>query len=247
MSDQDTGGAGAGDDLQLRIEQAQSEGRDADAQALYQRQQGTTDPYGLEPVEPDAEGEDTDAQPPASRDITVATNADDETVRITTEMDFANNPDHVKEALESMAVWDADGNNWVEELKAHWGSDLPANLGYARAFSEAHPDVAQVLETVGLGDHPGLVLAAAILGRRYSTRAGDPSENTTQKAGVQAMTTEDIDTDFDEKTTQLMDEAAQARSAGNLAKSTRLQKEIDAMFAKRYGGEPIVGSGGRTL
>ena len=119
-------------------------------------------------------------------------------------------------------------------------------MGYARAFSEAHPDISQILETVGLADHPGLVLVAAMLGRRYATRAGDPAEITTQK-GSQTMTTPSIDPDtFDEQTTDLMNEAAQARATGEHAKARRLQKQIDAMFAKRYGDEPIVGSRGRN-
>ena len=57
----------------------------------------------------------------------------------------------------------------------------------------------------------------------------------------------DIDPDtFEEQTTDLMNEAGQARATGHLAKARRLQKQIDAMFAKRYGDEPIVGSGGRN-
>ena len=142
-----------------------------------------------------------------------------------------------------MAVWDEGGNNWVEELKAHWGSDLPANLGYSQAFSEAHPDVAQVLETVGLSDHPGLVLAAAILGRRYATRAGDPSQITTRKAGARNMSNIDSD-NFNERADDLMAEEAQARATGNLAKSKRLQREINAMFVAQYGTDPAVGSSG---
>ncbi len=187
------------------------------------------------------------AEVAASRDnaVTVATGAGDETVTVGGEVDFVGNPEHVKQALEAMAPWDdASGVPWVEELKAHWGSDLPANLGYARAFSEAHPDISQILETVGLADHPGLVLVAAMLGRRYATRRHDPAEITTQK-GSQTMTTPSIDPDtFDEQTTDLMNEATQARATGNLAKSRRLQKQIDAMFVAQYGTDPEVGSSG---
>ncbi len=51
----------------------------------------------------------------------------------------------------------------------------------------------------------------------------------------------------DEQTTDLMNEATQARVTGNLAKARRLQKQIDAMFVAQYGTDPAVGSsGGRT-
>ncbi len=55
----------------------------------------------------------------------------------------------------------------------------------------------------------------------------------------------DIDSDtFEEQTTGLMNEAAQARVTGNLAKARRLQKQIDAMFVRQYGTDPAVGSSG---
>ncbi len=59
----------------------------------------------------------------------------------------------------------------------------------------------------------------------------------------------DIDSDtFEEQTTGLMNEAAQARATGNRGKANRLQKQIDAMFASQYGTEPATGtSGGPTI
>ena len=53
---------------------------------------------------------------------------------------------------------------------------------------------------------------------------------------------------FDEKTTELMEEASQARATGNSGKANRLQKQIDAMFTAQYGSEAAVGtSGGPTI
>ncbi len=81
--------------------------------------------------------------------------------------------------------------------------------------------------------------------------AGDPasiSTTPTRSEAKQMTNTNEIDTDsFDEQTTDLMNEAAQARLTGGHAKARRLQKQIDAMFVAQYGTDPAVGSsGGRT-
>ena len=52
---------------------------------------------------------------------------------------------------------------------------------------------------------------------------------------------------FDEKTEALMTAQEEAGHAGNPAKQARLQREIDALFAARYGTEPIVGRLGRNV
>ena len=49
---------------------------------------------------------------------------------------------------------------------------------------------------------------------------------------------------FDEKAEDLMSEEAAARAAGNLGKSKRLEREIRALFVRRYGTGPAVGSSG---
>lgn len=57
-----------------------------------------------------------------------------------------------------------------------------------------------------------------------------------------------INTDnFDEKTDDLMTEQAQAQAEGNIGKANRLERELRALFVKRYGSGPIVGSEGRTI
>ena len=233
----------AADALQADIEAAEAAGNQELAQSLYQRQQGTTDPYSLEPLPepelPDTEG-DTAAET-GSRELVVATDADDETVAVVPEMDFASNPDSVAHAVACMEVW---GEDEVAPLKARWGSDMGANLAYFEAFTQAHPDVHELLVASGFGDHPAIVEAGAILGRRYATAPGDPGEITTQKGITtmeQNMTTDDIEAEI-LRTEVAIDEA---KRYGDAALANRLYQGQQALFRMLPGGsEPVVGSSG---
>ncbi len=50
--------------------------------------------------------------------------------------------------------------------------------------------------------------------------------------------------DFDEQTETLMTESEEAALAGNIAKRDRIEKQLRALFVKRYGTGPAVGSSG---
>lgn len=236
----------AADALNSEIDAAKESGDTAKAQALYARQQGTEDPYGLEPAPPSPAAPDGEGDPPAQTstgEITVATNAEDETVTVSGEMDFAGNAEHVAAALECMGVWDGDE---LANLQAEWGSDMGQNLEYAVAFGQAHPDVSAILEASGFGDHPAIIKVSAILGRRYATVPGDPGEITTRKGRTQMadnMSTKDIEARID----ALGDDIDKARLQGRPDKANLLYAEqlrLDGLLPG--GSEPIIGRDGRT-
>ena len=272
MTDQDTGGADTGDALQVEIEQAQAEGRDADAQALYQRQQGTTDPYGLEPVEPaepaEPAVEDTeDTEDTEGDEAAAGDDADGEAAFVVPtrleELMVLSPPDsHV--AWDSLTgpekddlyerVWAvADQATATGILRREWpGEDYERNVEMAVAALVTVPgwwDYQRVLEAAGVADHPAIIRYLAGSGRLRASVPGDPATiptitNTTSEAKMKQI---DPDT-FDERSTQLMEEASQARATGNRGKANRLQREIDALFKSQYGDEAAVGtSGGPTV
>ncbi len=242
MSEPDTS-----DELQTRIEEAQAAGDIAKANLLYQRQIGNADPYGLEAVPDlavsDADAVDDIAGQTRAGDLVVATNAEDETVTVSGGMDFAANPEHVAHALACMDCW---GEDEVAPLKAKWGSDMGANLGYFQAFALAHPDVHELLVASGFGDHPAIVEAGAILGRAYVTKAGDVGRVTTRKAGVQAvehMASANIQARIDD----LQGAIERAQSQHDSTKANRLFAEQQALYRRLPGGsDPAIGEGGVT-
>ena len=54
----------------------------------------------------------------------------------------------------------------------------------------------------------------------------------------------EIDDTFDEKADELLTEQDQALQEGNIAKANRLEREIRAMFVRRHGTAPAIGSSG---
>ncbi len=241
MSEADTADA-----LQGQIEEAQRSGDVERANELYRRQIGTE---GLEQlpvpavVEGEGEGERDDPPADGAGELVVATNAEDETVAISGGMDFPGNPEHTAHALACMEVW---GEDEVAQLKAKWGSDMGANLGYFQAFALAHPDVHELLVASGFGDHPAIIEAGATLGRRYVTKAGDPSRMTTRKAGVTAvdnMATNQIEARID----TLQDDIDAALAKNDHSKAQRLFTTQQSLYRRLPGGtDPVVGGSGRT-
>ena len=243
----------AADALEGAIEQAKASGDMAKANELYQRQIGNIDPFGLDslpaPAASDAEGDD----PPetSTGDLVVATNAEDETATISGGMDFVGNPEHVAQALEAMSVWDHDetgqpDGDSVEQLKAEWGSDMAANLTYFQSFALAHPDVHELLVASGFGDHPALIMAGAILGRRYMTKAGDAGQVTTRKAGAQTMDSM-ATTNIRAQLNDLQERIERAQARHDTTTANRLYAEQLALQRRLPGGaDPAIGEGGRT-
>ena len=229
------------DALEAQIQQARDAGDDAKAQALYQQQQGTEDAFGLEPV-------------PAVSDAD-ADSAGDETLPAVGpppegEWTFAR-PEVV---AHQFAMMEADFGELATELRSEWGADAGRNLEFAfaasREFEKHYPEVVSTIERRGAGADPLIVELLAVLGRQWAETPGDPmtvrlfpnADGHGQERNMSEIDAEN----FDEKTEALMVEAAEARLEGNLGKSNRLEREIRALFVRRFGSEPIVGSGGRT-
>ncbi len=247
------------DAAEVEIEEAVAADDMGLADSLYQLQIGNTDPYGDKAEAAAVEAgalavSDTKgADPPqaSTGELVVATTAHDDTATISGGMDFAGNPGDVARALEYMEVWDYDENGaltggLVEELKAEWGSDMGANLGFFQAFALAHPDIHEILVASGFGDHPAIIRVGAMLGRRYATKSGDPGQITTKKAGAKVM--EHMNTAAIEaqiKTLERDIERAQAEQ----------DPDVDALYQRQQalyrllpgGSEPIVGEGGVTV
>jgi len=242
------------DALQVQIDEAKAARNDELAQSLYARQQGTEDAYGLEPapsasLPADADGEETGISGDVSKELTVATGADDETVTVSGGMDFAGNPEAVAHALEQMSWWDRDENgevtgDRVAKMKAEWGSDIGTNLAHYQAFALAHPDIYEVLDAAGFGDHPAIVEVGAILGRRYATVAGDPGQMMTKKGQTQmadSMATKDIQARI--YALEGVIEKAKARGEYVRANDAYLEQlRLDRLLPG--GTDPVVGSSG---
>lgn len=240
------------DAVEVEIEEAMAAGDMERANALYHKQIGNTDPYGdkaeAAAVEAgalallsDTKGDDP---PQASTgELVVATTAHDDTATISGGMDFAGNPEHTAHALACMEVW---GEDEVAPLKAKWGSDMGANLGFFQAFALAHPDVHEMLVASGFGDHPAIIEAGATLGRRYATKGGDPGQITTKKAGVKVM--EHMNTAAIEAQIKETHKAIErATLEFDNEEANRLYLLEQELYRRLPGGsEPVVGEGGRT-
>lgn len=240
----------AADALEGAIEEAKAAGNIGRANDLYQRQLALEAGVPVVSQEP-APAEDDVAPQTGAGEVVVAVNAEDEIATISGGLDFAGDPDHVAHALEAMSVWDYDENGeltggLVDNLKANWGSDLGANLGYFQSFALAHPDVYEILVASGFGDHPAIIEAGAMLGRAYVTKSGDPSRVTTRKAGVNTMdnmATNQIEARID----TLQDEIDAALAKNDHGKAQKKYLLQQALYGRLPGGsEPIVGSQGRT-
>ena len=244
----------AADALNADIDAAKAAGDMGKANELYRRQMGVgDDPYGVEAPAPAVS--DDGGDPPAQTspgELTVATGADDETVTVSGGMDFANNPEHIGQALEAMSWWDSDeagepDGDRVSQLKAKWGSDMGANLAHFQAFALAHPDIYEVLDAAGFGDHPAIVEAGAMLGRKYATVAGDPGQITTRKAGAKtmdSMATNQIEARIE----AIRDDIDKAQARQDTTKANKLYQEALGLEALLPGGtDPIIGQAGRSV
>ena len=112
------------------------------------------------------------------------------------------------------------------------------------AFGQAHPDVSELLEASGFGDHPAIVEASAILGRRYATMAGDPTTITTRKAGT-PMADNTATKDIEARIDALQGDIEKAQAQHDYTTANRLYQEQLALGQRLPGGsDQVVGSSG---
>lgn len=153
--------------------------------------------------------------------------------------------DGIDSAFTAMATWDDPGtDNRATALRTRWGSDAGSNLQYAAAFGTAHPDVRQVLIAAGFANHPAIVEASAMLGRKYAHASGTAPTRTTTRRDAPPMTPAhdaQLETDLDTIRAQI----AEAQAKGNSTRASRLYSTELEMIAQRRGSQTIV-NGRRT-
>lgn len=161
--------------------------------------------------------------------------------------------DHQRAAFQVMSRW----NGWndapgTDSLKEKWGPDTGRNLGYVLAFGQANQDVIAVLEAAGIEDHPAIVEAAAILGRRMA-HAG---RSTAPHQRNQRMTANDLDkvapgtaprSEIDTRLAEVRGQMKDAQAQGRSKEANQLYQQELSLLAIRNGNAPVVGGRGRNV
>lgn len=124
-------------------------------------------------------------------------------------------------------------------LRREWGGDHQRNLTFAQRAVRSFGDDAfvdflesQEVEGVKLGDHPAFVRAFAAIGRAMGEDQPLVGEGERGGGSLQAR----IDALH----------ALQQSDPGRYA-SRAVQSELQSLYARLYGGQPVVGSEGRRL
>jgi hypothetical protein len=124
-------------------------------------------------------------------------------------------------------------------LRREWGGDHERNLTFAQRAVRSFGDAAfteflegQEVEGVKLGDHPAFVRAFATIGRAMGEDQPLTGEGERGGGSLQAR----IDALH----------ALQDSDPGRYA-SRAVQSELQSLYARLYGGQPVVGSEGRRL
>ena len=137
----------------------------------------------------------------------------------------------------------------VDELEQEWGPDVGANLAYAAdfmtRFAEANPVFGAAVDREVERDsiiYPAILRIAASLGRElvHGDHVPRQEEGQEQMTGNKAAA-------LDDEMAELTEEALRALNRGEGRKASKLFAERDKVAERLYGGEPIVGSGGRSI
>ena len=148
-------------------------------------------------------------------------------------------PEQIDAVFADMAAVDEAG---AESLRAQWGDAAGANLRFATAAYETlyTPELKALLDDPAVGNSPALLDAAAKIGRRLAEVAGDPF--TINRSNPTMPTAS-------EATKNRLDELADLQLTDPLRyKSPKVQRELQALYQKVYGTEPLIGGPeGRVL
>jgi hypothetical protein len=217
--------------LEDAIAAAQDAGDHEKAQDLYLKSQGVDSPGDDAAEQGDDAAESSDIGPPPDGEWT---------------FDRPEVVDH------QFAVMEAAFGDLATELREEWGDGAGTNLVFAsaaaREFADHYPEVVQTIENRGAGDDPLIVEILAVLGRQWAETPGDPrtvrlfpgTGNHEQERNMNEIDANN----FDEQTETLMTESEEAAQQGNLAKRDRIEKQLRALFVRRYGTGPAIGSSG---
>lgn len=146
----------------------------------------------------------------------------------------------VTQSLEQQAQTAAERRAEAEaSLRQEWGGDHDRNLTFAQRAVRSFGDdtffeflEGQEVDGVKLGDHPAFVRAFAAIGRAMGEDLPLSGESAQGGGGLQAR----ID-------------ALHALQDSDPRKyaSRAVQSELQSLYARLYGGQPVVGSEGRRL
>ena len=113
------------------------------------------------------------------------------------------------------------------------------------AFAAAHPDIDDILQASGLGDHPAVVEAAAILGRQAAHAASPaPATRTTETEGTKPVNEPDMER-YDNTMRDFNDRIALAQSEGKSKLADQLYAQQMSYIGRVKGNQSIV-DGRRT-
>lgn len=187
-----------------------------------------------------------DASPLSSRElIHYAEESAPATLPAIVAEDYRNSPAKVDWAMAELeADWGAEG---VRALRGRWSPSLLAeNLQFATAFAVTHADVYAVFQEYGYQNHPATVIAAAMLGRLYAERAGDPTE--IRKEGP-TMPNDELPPHLAQgaEAQKYRDLAEAAYQKGDRLSANYYSDLERQAYARANGGAQIVGRNGRTV
>ena len=239
------------DALQAGIEAAQEAGETEKAAALYRRQQGTTDPYGLEPgpvpaAEGDSEGDvqptDADAVDLAAIQRMPSGGMDD--YQPWSALTEAEQNDEFESVMSR-----ADPEMARRELGVAWpGGEYDRNVAFVTATAGAVSNTAaalRVLEAVGVADHPELIKWMANVGRLLAVVPGDAATIPTSKSKGKPMTNTMDTKAIEERIDAIEDDIDRAKSRGDYTKANALYAAQQSLYRRLPGGsDPAVGSSG---
>ena len=135
--------------------------------------------------------------------------------------------------------------NVAASLRTRWGGDAQANLAYAQNAVDklTSRDLNDFLETVDrdgvpLGNHPAVIDLAARIGRLLAAGSSPSSSGTDKRKGVNTSN-QGIQSRIDKIHEFSFTDPSKY-------KSHPIQDELQGLYEKLHGGQPIVGAGGRT-
>lgn len=226
----------------------------AKANALYLKSIGNVDPFGTEapapvvevPGEAKAEGGDEPAGP-SPDDIQGAAGRTSFTDEYAA---YSSLPEQEQDKIFDSVLELADPNTSRGLLQRQWpGDEYAANLAFSAALVEAVPgslEAVRVLEAVGMIDHPAIVKWMVAAGRLMATTPGDSNSipTATGDQTMPSMNTAQIEAKID----TIQDDIERAQAVNDDVKANALFAQQQGLYRLLPGGgDPIIGSQGRTL
>ena len=229
------------DALQVQIDAAKAAGNNELAQALYQKQQGTDDPYGREAPDGGDDPSDADTDDGVADSLSAVGSPPDG------EWTF----DRPEVVDHQFALMEAAFGELATDLKSEWGADSGLNLEFAaaasREFEANYPELTSVLDKRGGTNDPLIIEMLAVMGREWAETPGDPGTvrlfpNT---GGHEQETTMSNTNDIQSQIRDMEKAMDRAEVEGDREERSRLFRAQQELYRRLPGGgDPVVGSSG---